>query len=148
MSTSWKLNYNNGTGWHTAYTIPNPTNELVVTATSTRSINPLYDGSLGRVIPTTKSNFEPTEISWSFISGTNVLITTASTNLSLSAIMGLGYLVRFTTHSIDNASSTQVWEGYLTSYPKTYKLGMYPAASGNHETFYDLSVSFDLISVT
>ena len=63
--------------------------------------------------------------------------------------MSAGYKVHFVTHSLLSGAATisQAWEGYLTSYPKMYKLGMYPTHTRGYETFYDLSATLDLISL-
>jgi len=150
--TTWNLRYNDGNNWSSKYSIDNPTNDITVDINSTRRKHNLYDGSIGRTSPTTKYNYSNVDLDWAFISGGSTLIKTGAetSSVSLHQIMSGGYKVEFTTHTvvtIDSgaASKEQIWQGYLTSYPMIFKLGLYPATDG-YETFYDLSVGLDITS--
>jgi len=155
MATStWKMRYQDSGGtWSTQYSISNPTNDITIDMNSTRQKHKLYDGSLGRTVPTTKYNYSEVDLDWAFISGGNALLQVSAahaSSISLHMVMSAGHKVEFTTHSvvsIDSGTTTsQVWQGYLTGYPRLFKLGQYPAASG-YATFYDLSVSIDITSL-
>ena len=148
----WTLKYTtDGSTWSGWQTIDAPTNEIVVSHISTRKTVPLYDGSNGRVIPTTKFNYEPIDLDWSFISGSSALLLDGANGdtdgLSLYSIMAGGYKVELKTHEL-SGSTTETWQGYLKSYPKTYKLGMYKSKGESFAEFYDISATFDLMEVT
>jgi hypothetical protein len=149
MASSWQLRYNDGTNWASWFDIPNPENDITVTQTSTRTKHVLYNGAIGRTVPNTKFNYEEVSLNWSYISGTSVLIsdTVIASSLSVATIVSAGYKVEFKTHNLES-TTTQTWQGYFMSYPRTYKVGMYPVSLGVFETFYDLVVEFDLIDVT
>jgi len=151
--STWKLRYNDGTNWSPKYSISNPTNDITIELNSTRRKHSLYDGSLGRTIPTTKYNYNNVDMEWAFLSGGNTLIKTGAvtSSVSLHQIMSGGYKVEFTTHTIvaigsGASDSEQIWQGYLTTYPRVFKLGLYPSPSG-YATFYDLSATLDVTSL-
>ena len=83
MATStWKMKYNDGTSWSTMYSISNPTNDITIEMNSTRRKHTLYDGNIGRTIPTKKYNYDEVGLDWAFISGTNSLIKMSAANVS------------------------------------------------------------------
>jgi hypothetical protein len=138
--------------WSSWYTIPNPTNELMISMDSTRDVQVLYNGTRGRYSPTNKYNYSDIPIKWDFISSSNILLLneSAGSGLSLKSIVSGGYKVEFATHVLKVSGSTnvsQVWQGYIKKYDKNYLLGMYRANDGNYETFYDLSAELDVISI-
>ena len=145
---NWQMRYYSTVGatpssW---WDINSPNNDLTVTATSTRKEHILYTGGKARTIPTTKNNYGNVNINWDFISTTNILLTTAAGKLTLDEIVNAGYMIDFKTHDL-TTGVTETWNGYIISYPRIYKLGMYIGSGGN-ETFYDLSIDFDLIGIT
>lgn len=151
MNYSWKLKYkNNNSVWSTINNISNPTNDITVNLKSNRNSTRLYNGSIGRTIPTTKANYENVELSWSFLSSANLLLKdgVGTSGLSLRTIMSAGYQVAFVTHTLYSGVATvsQTFTGYLTEVPKVYLLGAYPSDRGN-ETFYDLSCQLDIVSI-
>ncbi len=146
---SWELRYQKDDVWSSWADISAPTNVPTVELTTTRTKSKLYDGSMGRVQPTTKYTHEDITIEWSFLSATNSLISSTSVSgLSLSAIVSGAYLVEFKTHILYTGAKTETWQGYISSFPKQYLLGMYKANSGDFETFYDLAITFDVKAVT
>ena len=153
--SNWMLQYNYGS-WSTAYNIESPTNDLSVKLTSNLVSHKLVDGTIGRIIPNNKMVYDNVEVSFDFISGESKLIKDSSgalgtKSLSIRSIMSAGYPVKLTTHQLYTTGVTttsQVWQGYFTSHPKLYKLGMYKNQYGNYSTFYDVSVTMDLMSVT
>ena len=151
--SKWAMRYNNGTTWSSKYSISNPTNDITIDMNTTRRKHNLYDGSIGRTIPTTKYTYANVDLDWAFLSGGNALLDTGAEtgSLSLHQIMSGGYKVEFTTHTMitigSGATATeQIWQGYLTSYPRVFKLGQYPT-TGGYATFYDLSVTLDITSL-
>ena len=153
MTTTWEMRFKRGANWSPKHSISNPTNDITVDINSTRRKHNLYDGSIGRTVPTTKYNYSNIDLDWAFISSANALIKTAAftSSVSLHQIMSGGYKVEFTTHTvvtIDSgaAASEQIWQGFLTTYPRVFKLGTYPTTRG-YETFYDLSATLDVTSI-
>lgn len=145
---NWQIQFKNSAGSSSSWwTIPAPTNEITITTTSTRKQHTLYTGGTARTIPTTKMNYEPVTLEWGFISASNVLLSASTGTLSLKQLMSGGWAVNIKTHALVN-STTEVWSGYIQSYPRIYKLGMFKGNATGYETFYDLSIIFDLISVT
>jgi len=152
----WSLRYNDGSTWSGWQTIDAPTNEITISHISTRKTVPLYDGSNGRVIPTTKFKYEPIDLDWSFLSGSSPLLYDGASagpvlpqgsGLSLYSTIQNGYKLELKTHQLSGVT-TETWQGYLKSYPKTYKLGMYKSKGEGFAEFYDLSATFDLMEVT
>ena len=147
--SNWELRHQISGVWTEGWTtITSPQNDITVERISTRTKHPLYDGSIGRRQPTTKYNYETTELEWSYLSATNNLISsTGASGLSLMAIVSGGWLVEFRSHTL-YASTKHTFQGYLISHPKMYKVGMFQALDGTFQTFYDISITFDLISIT
>lgn len=144
----WQLRYRNTVGsWSSFTNIPAPNNDISINRMSTQSRESLVDGSVVRLQPSTKYNIEPTEISWSFISAASSLLTPVAGNTTLTSAVINGYGLQFKTHNL-YTNTPQYWYGYIINMPQIYKLGMYPNASGVSETFYDISINFDLISIT
>lgn len=142
------MKFQSSTGSSSAYwDIPAPNNEITVTSTTTRKEHQLYTGGKARTVPTTKYNYDNTTIEWSFISASNVLLSASAGTLTLAQIASGGWLIDIKTHNLVD-STTEAWTGYIESYPRKYKLGMFKGDATSWETFYDLSIIFDLISIT
>lgn len=144
----WQVRYRNTVGsWSALWNISAPNNDIIIMRTSTHSKAQLVDGSLARIHPSTKSNFEELELGWDFISASNALLTQPTGGTTLISAVESGYALQFKTHTL-NSGKVQYLYGYIVNMPQVYKLGMYPAQSGQSETFYDVKVQFDLITLT
>ncbi len=64
--SKWAMRYNNGTTWSSKYSISNPTNDITIDMNTTRRKHNLYDGSIGRTIPTTKYTYANVDLDWAF----------------------------------------------------------------------------------
>lgn len=156
---SWKMAFLSGAVWSNYYTIEAPTNPPSITMNSNRHEHKLYNGGKARVIPTTKYLYENTSLEFSYISGESILVKSKTTGgdiglnkkLSLQDIMSSGLRIKLATHTLYNTGVTttsQVWEGYISTLPKVYKLGMFKNSYGQQSEFYDLTLNMDLISIT
>jgi len=147
MATSWQMAINSGSGYSSYYNITNPTNELTIQYTTTRTKYNLYNGSIGRTAPSTKCNYGDLNLEFSYISQDNNLIKTVSgSTMSLQDIITNGYVVKIKTHLYEN-SKYKVIEGYLIDVGKPWSLGLF-FENGVQKQFFDLSCTMDVISET
>lgn len=145
--SNWQMSYIKLTGSASSWwNISSPNSDLTITTTSTRTEHDLYTGGKARTIPTTKYNYENVTINWDFISASNSLLTSSAGTLTLKGIVSGGWTIQFKTHEL-KTGVTETWRGCIQNYPRVYKLGMFKGNSGS-ETFYDISIDFDLISIT
>ena len=141
MTQAWEMKYQNTSDvWSAYWEIDNPTNEISVTRITNRSKTKLIDGSLTRRIPTTKYNYEPSTIEFGFVSASSVLLVAGAVSIPLDTIFENQYKIKIKDHE------DVEWEGYLDNYADVYKLGQYNSSSG-YQTFYDLSIVLDIISL-
>jgi hypothetical protein len=144
----WQMRYKDSGVWSSFYDIPSPNDDITIQYSSNMQKRQTYDGSLVRLTPTTKYTYREVGISWSFISAATVLITSGVGEENLKNISENGYPIQFKTHSLDANTGIEYWYGYIQENLRMYKLGMYPNVNGTYETFYDLSLTFDLITIT
>ena len=148
---AWNLRFNDGTNWSGWQSIDAPQNEITVSHNTTRMVHQLYTGARGRTIPSTKYNYETTELEWNFISGGSALLSNGASGgsgLSLYSIISGGFKTEFSTHALSGTSTSQVWQCYLNEVPKVYRLGMFKSDGSAFSEFYDVSTTIDLLSVT
>ena len=146
--SKWELRHQISGVWSAWADITSPQTDITVERISTRTKHPLYNGTIGRRQPTTKYNYDNVDMEWSYLSATNSLISsTAASGLSLIAIVSGGWLIEIKTHTL-YSGNTETFQGYIVSHPKMYKVGMFRASDGTYQTFYDISITFDVISVT
>ena len=85
---NWQMRYTPLGGSVSSYwNINAPNNDINITMNSTRTVHNLYTGDKARTIPTTKYTYNDITIEWSFISASNVLLTSAGATLSLNTIV-------------------------------------------------------------
>ena len=139
---TWRLRVKSTTWASASWTdIKNPTSDITITRTSTRTKHILYDGSLARTIHSgTKDNFDDTVIEWGYLSGTDELITL------LSGAVDGGYSIEFRTSDLASDTTYKYISGYIVGIPNMYKLGLFPTADG-YQTMHDIVINFDIVRV-
>ncbi len=146
--TNWQLAYYNPT-LSSYWNITNPTNELVPQYTTRRAKYDLYNGSVGRTTPSTKSIIGELSLEFSFIDEDNTLIkdVTSPLSKSLQTIIENGWKIRIKTHLDDNGGTPKYkyFEGYLTEVSPLWKLGLYNIG-GVSKTCFDLTCKIDVTS--